>query len=87
MPTFVHDPGNYLEKITEVFVFASVDKHGEGIVGQTLTIDGQNVFMPFLCSDVIRMESIKPIAKEMARITGKKIKLIKLTQREELEEF
>lgn len=78
---------NYLEKITEVYVFASVDEGGGGIVGQTLPIGGRDTFMPFVCADKERMESIKPLAKEIARLSGKKIKLIRLSVREELEEF
>lgn len=87
MTKIIHDPGNYLEKITEVYVFASVDIHGEGIIGQNMHVMGNNVFMPFVCADKNRMESLKPIAKEIAKETGKKIKLIKLTTREEIEEY
>lgn len=78
---------NYLEKITEVYVFASVDEGGEGVVGESVNLGMQNVFMPFVCADKARMESLKPRAKEIARLSGKKIKLIRLSVREELEEF
>jgi hypothetical protein len=78
---------NYLEKITEVYCFVSVDEGGEGIVGATTQINGKTVFMPFVCADKERMESLKPMAKCIAHDTGKKIKLIKLTQREELEDL
>lgn len=78
---------NYLEKITEVYVFASVDEGGEGIIGHTLPIGGRATFMPFVAADKERMEALKPLAKEIARVSGKKIKLIRLSVREELEEF
>jgi hypothetical protein len=78
---------NYLEKITEMYAFVSVDEGGEGLVGMTMNIQGKETFMPFVCSDKDRMESLKPIAKNMAKAHNKKIKLIKLTQREELEVF
>jgi len=78
---------NYLEKITEVYVFASCDEGGEGVVGQTVNIMGRETFMPFVCADKERMESIKPLAKQIAKETGKKIKLIRLTTREEIETY
>ena len=78
---------NYLEKITEVYVFASVDEGGEGVVGQVVDILGREVFMPFVCADKKRMESLKPLAKQIAKDTGKKIKLIRLNTREDIEEY
>ena len=87
MKTVVHKPANYLEKITEVYVFASVDSGGEGVIGQTVPAGGREPFMPFVCADKARMESLKPIAKQLARDQGIKIKLIRLSVREELEEY
>jgi len=87
MPTVIHDPSNYIDKITEVYAFVSVDEFGEGVIGMTLAVNGRETFMPFVCADKKRMESIKPHAKEIARTTGKKVRLIKLTTREEIEEY
>ena len=78
---------NHLLTIDEVFVFVSVDQDGEGIVGQTVQLMGQTVFMPFVCADKARMESLKPAAKKIAKESGKKIKLIRLSTREEVEEY
>lgn len=76
---------NYLEKITEIYAFVSVDEGGEGVVGMTLPIDGRETFMPFVCADKSRMESLKPIAKDIAKASGKTIKLIKMTNRKDIE--
>lgn len=81
------DARNYLEKITELWAFVSSDKDGEGIVGQTMNIAGESTFMPFVCSDKARMESLKPFAKRIAKESGKKVKLIRLSVREEIEEY
>lgn len=78
---------NYLERIEEVYIFVSSDKNGEGIIGRSIEMLGQNIFMPFVCADKERMESIKPLAKKIAKEYGKKIKLIKLSVREEIEEY
>lgn len=78
---------NEILRIDEVFVFVSSDEKGEGIIGQTIKMIGQNVFMPFVCSDKARMELLKPLAKKIAKESGKKIKLIRLSAREEIEEY
>jgi hypothetical protein len=76
---------NYLEKITEIYAFVSIDEGGEGVVGMTMPINGRETFMPFVCADKQRMESLKPIAKQIAKESGKQIKLIKLTNRKDIE--
>ena len=58
MKTVVHKPANYLEKITEVYVFASVDSGGEGVIVQTVHVGGRETFMQFVCADKARMESL-----------------------------
>ena len=87
MTIVMHAPQNYLEKITELYAFVSVDEHGEGVIGKTANIMGKDTFMPFVCGDKDRMESLKPLAKQIARDSGRKIKLIRLSVREELEEY
>lgn len=78
---------NELQRIDELFAFVSSDQDGEGLIAQTVMIQGQNVFMPFVCADKARMESLKILAKKMAKESGKKIKLIRLSVREEIEEY
>lgn len=78
---------NYIEKITELYAFVSVDEGGEGIIGQTCMVGGQLTFMPFVLADKTKMEILKPVAKQIAFETGKKIRLIRLSVRHELEEF
>jgi hypothetical protein len=78
---------NHLERIDELFAFVSCDEKGEGIVGKTMQIMGRDVFMPFVCADKARMESLKPLAKKIAKESQKKIKLIRLSIREEIEEY
>lgn len=78
---------NYLKEISELYAFVSVDEGGEGVIGQTVTMCGREVFMPFVCADKERMESLKPMAQRIAEFGKKKVKLIRLTNREELEEY
>jgi hypothetical protein len=78
---------NHLKKIDEVFLFISSDDDGEGIIGQSFQMMEQTVFMPFVCADKARMEFLKPLAKKIAKESNKKIKLIRLSVREEIEEY
>lgn len=87
MTTILHSPKNYLPKIEEVYCFVSVDEGGEGVISDTIQLNGQTMIMPFVCADKNRMESLKPLAKEISKMSGKKIKLIKLTCREEIEDI
>lgn len=72
-------------KINEIYAFVAEEEHGEGIIGRTVVIDNQLVFMPFVCADKSRMESLKPLAREIKKESGKTIKIIKLTKRTDVE--
>lgn len=79
---------NYLEQIKELYAFVSVDEGGEGVIGQVMQNPGQPpIFMPFVCADKDRMESLKPLAKNIAKEQGIKVRLIKLTQRDVIDEY
>jgi len=63
------------------FVAEESGPDDEGIVGMA-TGSG---WMPLVGGDMARIESLKPIARGIAAQTGKKIKLLHFTHREELE--
>lgn len=86
MSTEVHDPGN-TKPLTELYVFVSVDSNGnEGILGAPLP--GIQGTMPLVAmSKQLAMNVLRPIAKEMGERSGKKVKLLKLTNREDIEEM
>lgn len=70
--------------IDEVYVFIAVDEQGEGIPAMTLPGLGT---VPLIGADKDRIDSLRPYADRMARMSGKKIKLVKFTTRVELEEL
>lgn len=78
---------NYIEKITEIYAFVSVDEGGEGIVGMTVNHNGRDMLMPFVCADNKLLVSLKESAKKLAKNHNQKIKLIKLDNRTELETY
>jgi hypothetical protein len=77
----IHDPGNYL-KIDTMFAFISQDEQGnEGVVGMPTA----NGVMAMVGADMRMVDKLRPIAKQIAKHTKKKIVLIKFENRTDLE--
>jgi hypothetical protein len=70
--------------IEEMYAFISYDKddNDEGICAFNT---GFNTWMPMVGADMARVESLKPVAQQIANMTGKKIKICKFSTREVLE--
>ncbi len=82
--TLIHNPPNTL-RIDEIFAFISVDDKGnEGVCA---FVNGTQM-VPMIGADMKRLESLRPIARQLAgqeEFTGKKIRLVKFKVREEME--
>lgn len=76
-------------KITELYAYVTYDEKGnEGIVSRSFdTPFNKTMMMPFVCSSKETMESLRSYVLEILKETGKSIRLIRLTNREVLEEF
>ena len=75
--TFVHDPGNTSE-LDELYVFCSVDDAGKrGIVAHILPNIGST---PFVTGSPTAMEALKPMARQIAKETGKRVTLYRFTR-------
>ena len=73
-----------MPKITEMYAFiAEEGPEDEGIVAMKVG----NTFMPLVGADMDRVESLRPIAVNMANIYKTKITLAKFTTRTDLEEI
>lgn len=81
--TLFQQTPNTMPVIKEIWAFVSVDPEdgNEGVCG--VVTDG--VMMPLIASDVARLEQIRPIALRLALDTDMQIKLVKFTQRVEVE--
>ena len=67
--------------IETITVFVTVDKDGnEGLIAQKF---GDN-WMPFVCADPERIESLLPIAIAMKKQTGIPFKILKFSTREDV---
>lgn len=69
-------------KIESVRAFISEDENGEeGILAMSAGL----VMMPMICADQARFERMRPLALSIAMMMKKRVKVIKLSQREDLE--
>lgn len=77
-------PRNYMGRIDSLWAYLSIDDGGEGLIAAPLP-GRPNVTMPLIAADKTRLESIKPIARSMARSFGKTIRLVRFKAREDVE--
>jgi hypothetical protein len=77
--TIIHNPAN-THRIDAIWAAVSVDDGGEGICA----VQMNGVWTPLLASDETRLEWLVGQARVLAKSTGKRIKIIKLTSRIEV---
>jgi hypothetical protein len=76
----VHSPKNTF-RITAIWAAVSVDEDGmEGVCAVNLN----GTWTPLLAADETRLERVVDQARHLAKATGKRIKIIKLTSRIEV---
>jgi hypothetical protein len=78
-----HAPPNYLGRIDRIWAFLSLDDGGEGVIAAPIGPD--NMTVPLVAADKRRLDSLIPIAKQMAKIFRKPIRLAKFSKREDVE--
>lgn len=84
MSDVFHNPPNYLAQIDEIWAILSVDEGGEGLCAAPL----RGMTIPLIAADKARLDSfLIPMAEQLADVFGKKLKLVKFHNREEIREF
>lgn len=83
MSVVLHMPPNEGGKINTVWLFVSYEDTGEGICGAQIN----GTMMSMITARENNLKPMTATAKALAKASGKKIKLIKLTMREEIAEF
>lgn len=63
--------------------FTEDDPEDEGVIGWKFG----DTWIPLVGADMARIDSLRPVAKKIAEISGKKIVLSKFSKREDLEEI
>lgn len=67
-------------KIEEMFAFVCIEDGLEGIVG----INTPSGWAPLVGADLSRIDSLKPLAKQIAEHSGKEVRLLKFSTRTDL---
>lgn len=85
MVTVIHDPENEQE-ITKLYAFLSVDERGnEGILGGPV---GELGYVPLITGNQRVLNNIMlPLAKQMAKMTKKKVVLVEFASRTNIREI
>lgn len=78
----IHAPPN-THPVDEIYMFMSVDGGGEGIIAAPMG----GILMTLVSSEQKIINRMMPIARELAARTGKTIKLVKFTAREDIMEI
>jgi len=72
-------------RVDEIFAFVSEDADGdEGICA---FVGEGGMWMPMVCADMARVDSLRPMAKAIRQKTGMKIKLVRFSKRSFVEEI
>lgn len=64
--------------IDEIYAFIATDKGDEGII----SVELENTHFPLIAADKERLESLIPVARNIAKSSGRKVKLVKFGVRE-----
>ncbi len=82
MDTIYHIPENE-QMMDEIYAVLSIDDKGEGICSMMTPQGG----MPMIFGHARMIELMRPMIQEMARDTGKTLRLVKFKKEEILEVF
>lgn len=72
-----------MPKITQIYAFVAEDSgpDDEGIMAMPVG----HIWMPMVGADMARVNSLRPVAAKIARRTKKPVKILRFTNRVELE--
>jgi hypothetical protein len=79
-------PKNTLPRVDCIWAFLSVDEDGNESVCAAPML-GPGSLVPLIAADKAMLDSLWPIARELARVTGRIIRLVKFSEREVLSQF
>lgn len=79
----IYSPPNHIKRIETIWAFISEDETGEGVCGAEFEA---GKWFPLITADENLVSRMRVLAQRIAGMTGKKVRLIKLTNREDLGE-
>lgn len=73
-------------RVTECFAFLQVDPNDDQEGSPTLVMAG-GALLPMISFDFRHKDSLRPVAEQYAKQTGRRIRLVRFSQLEEVEVF
>jgi len=74
-----------VQRIDQLWMIVFVDKGGVENLAQAKTVAGD--YVPLIAADLPRLESMLQVSREMARALNREMRLIKFTNRVDLEQI
>ena len=78
-------PGPDGQRINQLWLVTYLNEAGLEVVAQAKLTDGS--YAPFIAADQARLESMMPAARGLAKTNNTKMRLIKLTDRVDIEDI
>jgi hypothetical protein len=78
-------PNSAGERINQLWLVTYRNEEGLEVVAQAKLVSGD--YAPLIAADPERLESMMPAARELAKARNVKMRLIKLTNREDVEDI
>jgi hypothetical protein len=72
-----------VQRLNQLWLVTYIDKTGEEVVVQAKLANGD--YAPLIAADPVRLESMMPAARDLAKTRNIKMRLIKLTNRLDIE--
>ena len=82
--TVILTPPNTIDQIETIWAVVSHDETGEGLCGAL--IDGRWTSLT-VADERLVSSALIPLARQVARMTGKSLRLVKFTTREDIKEI
>jgi hypothetical protein len=79
-PMEKYEAPNYLGRIEQIWAFLSLDEGGEGVCAAPMG----ELTMPLIAADKRRLDDLFPLARGIANVFGKPVRLAKFSQREDV---
>jgi hypothetical protein len=76
-------PGSDSQRLNQLWLVTYITETGEEVVAQAKLTNGK--YVPLIAADQARMESMMPAARDLAKANNIKMRLIKLTNRVDIE--
>jgi hypothetical protein len=78
-------PGPGIQRLNQLWLVTYITETGEEVVAQAKLTNGR--YVPLIAADQARMESMMPAARGLAKVNNIKMRLIKLTNRVDIEDI